>query len=784
MKKFTTLLLAIFIILLPFAATAQTFTQTNGTVNACSGNFYDSGNAGGTYTNNENSTFTICSNSGNCVRVSFSAFNIESGWDYLYIYNGPSTASPLIGTYTGLTSPGVVTSTTGCLTFRFTSDGSITSSGWAASISCVPCGGGGGGCLPNMGNCSDVACSGSFFDNGGSGGSYTNNANLTHTICGTPGNCVRVAFSAFQLESGFDNLFIYDGPTIGSPLIGTYTGSTSPGTVTSTSGCLTFRFTSDGSVALAGWNATISCVPCGGGPCGPNIANCTSTTCSGNFFDTGGAGGNYANNESITHSICSSSGNCVRVNFTAFNTEAGFDVLTIYDGPTIGSPLIGTYSGATLPGAITSSTGCLTFRFVSDGSVASSGWQASISCVACPGNFNCYINPVSNGHGSPAGFTQGCDDACSSSLIPLGFTYNICGNAYTGMYVNMNGNVTFGSPFYTFTSTGMPNNTSAVMVAPFWADVDTRSCGTVYHRANATNTIVSWHNVGYYSSQCDKLNTFQLILSNGTDALIGVGNNTAFYYQGMAWTTGSASLGVGGFGGVPATVGINANDGINYSQIGEFDRVGASYDGPHGSADGIDYLDNRCFTFPAGGCTILPVNYTSITATPVDGSYISVDWTTNSESNNAGFEVERSTDGVHFQMLKFVDGLGQDGDEAIDYQYADHDVRREVIYWYRLRQLDENGLALYSPVVQAMLTSAYKGHVEAAYPNPFEDEISFELDAQVNAVCEISLTNSIGQVVHREVKNACQGVQTLSISTENLASGIYTLSIKLDGRQI
>lgn len=181
MKTFNHWLLAIFL-LLPFGLGAQTFTQTNGTVNACSGNFYDSGNVGGTYLNGENSTFTICSNSGNCVRVSFSAFDLESGWDYLYIYNGPSTASPLIGTYTGLTSPGVVTSTTGCLTFRFTSDGSVTYSGWAASISCVPCGGGGGGCLPNIGNCSDVACSGSFYDNGGAAGNYTNGANLTHTI--------------------------------------------------------------------------------------------------------------------------------------------------------------------------------------------------------------------------------------------------------------------------------------------------------------------------------------------------------------------------------------------------------------------------------------------------------------------------------------------------------------------------------------------------------------------------------------------------------------------------
>jgi hypothetical protein len=770
--------------LLPMGMWAQTFTQTNGAANTCSGNYYDSGGAGGTYTNGENSTYTICSNSGNCIRIAFTAFDLESGWDYLYVYDGPSTASPLIGTYTGTTSPGVVTSSTGCLTFRFTSDGSITYTGWAASISCVACGAP-PSCLPNIGNCSEVSCASPYYDNGGSGGNYSNNASFTHTICGTPGNCVRVAFSSFQLESGFDFLSIYDGPTTGAPLIGTYSGTTSPGTVTSTSGCLTFRFTTDGSVTYTGWAATITCIPCGGGPCLPNIGNCTANVCSGSFFDTGGAGGNYGTNESFTQTICSNSGNCVQVNFSSFQTESGFDLLTIYDGPTTASPVLGTFSGNANPGTVTSTTGCLTFRWVTDGTVVMAGWQATISCVTCPGNFNCLINPVSNGHLFPAGFTQTCDDFCSSNLIPLGFTYNICGGAYTDMYVNMNGNITFGSSFTTFTPVGMPNTGTAVMVAPFWADVDTRGgCGTVYHRANPTNAIVTWYNVGYYNSQCDKLNTFQLIISNGFDPLIGVGNNTAFYYEGMSWTTGSASSGVNGFGGAPATAGINANDGINYSQIGEFDHAGASYDGPHGATDGIDYLDFRCFTFPAGGCAILPVNYTSITATPVENTYISLDWSTNSESNNLGFEVERSVDGVVFERLGFVDGQGQNGNAAVNYTYADRNVEREVVYWYRLKQLDGNGNHLYSPVVRAMITSAYLGHVGKAFPNPFAEEVSVELNAQVAGTCELRLVNTLGQVVRRESKEVLAGFGVMSIATDDLAGGVYTLAVSLNGRQI
>ena len=117
-------------------ANAQNYNISNTSVTTCSGNFYDSGGSGGTYGNNQNFTFTICSNNGQSPFLTFSAFALENNWDFLYIYNGPSTASPLIGTYTGTNNPGTVTATGTCITIRFTSDGSVTMAGWAASIGC------------------------------------------------------------------------------------------------------------------------------------------------------------------------------------------------------------------------------------------------------------------------------------------------------------------------------------------------------------------------------------------------------------------------------------------------------------------------------------------------------------------------------------------------------------------------------------------------------------------------------------------------------------------------
>lgn len=109
--------------------------------NACSGFFYDTGGPSGNYTNYDQSTTILCSDNGQSVIVDFTAFSLESGYDYLYIFDGQSTSSPQItgSPFTGSNSPGTITSSGTCFTFMFTSDPSVAYSGWIASISCPPC---------------------------------------------------------------------------------------------------------------------------------------------------------------------------------------------------------------------------------------------------------------------------------------------------------------------------------------------------------------------------------------------------------------------------------------------------------------------------------------------------------------------------------------------------------------------------------------------------------------------------------------------------------------------
>jgi hypothetical protein len=117
----------------------QCYTMSNTTITSCTGSLYDSGGPMNNYQNNEDYTLTIVPSAANSsVMISFSTFSLESSFDYLYIYDGNSTAAPLIGQYTGFTLPpnAMASNAAGVLTLRFTSDVSVTYAGFSAALTC------------------------------------------------------------------------------------------------------------------------------------------------------------------------------------------------------------------------------------------------------------------------------------------------------------------------------------------------------------------------------------------------------------------------------------------------------------------------------------------------------------------------------------------------------------------------------------------------------------------------------------------------------------------------
>lgn len=125
------------------SAVGQSYNMTNGSVNTCSGTFFDSGGGAGDYSNNESFTYTICPSNSSLIEVDFSFFDVEASFDQLCVYDGDNTGAPQIGCFdnsNGLSGTVLQASSstpTGCLTFEFTSDGSVTNGGWEASVNCT-----------------------------------------------------------------------------------------------------------------------------------------------------------------------------------------------------------------------------------------------------------------------------------------------------------------------------------------------------------------------------------------------------------------------------------------------------------------------------------------------------------------------------------------------------------------------------------------------------------------------------------------------------------------------
>lgn len=139
-------LLSLFLLLglaRPAALQAQTYSlPATGTTNitTCTGTLYDDGGANGAYSAYASGATTITpATAGNKVQLTFTTFSVEAGYDAVYIYDGPNTSSPLIGTYNTNTPPTTVYGTTasGALTVRLTSDGVGQYSGFSAAIACV-----------------------------------------------------------------------------------------------------------------------------------------------------------------------------------------------------------------------------------------------------------------------------------------------------------------------------------------------------------------------------------------------------------------------------------------------------------------------------------------------------------------------------------------------------------------------------------------------------------------------------------------------------------------------
>jgi SdrD B-like domain/SprB repeat len=336
---------------------ANIFCATTASINNCTGNFYDPGGVSGNTPHLNSTITTICSDLGGQIRTTFSSFALDAGFDFLYVYNGPDRTSPQVaGSPFSATSPGIITGSGNCLTFHFISDAAFDAAGWAAAISCVnACAVSGVTAMPTC-----------------AGGTYTLNGAVTFTNPPTSG-ILTVAITGGGSQ-------VFNAPFT-SPVNYSITGQTPDGALRTVTA--TFSAFPDCT------NSTTYTAPasCGSGAVVLNGATngTTVTGCSGKFADSGDIAGAYGNNENNTITFCSGNTSQISLSFNNFATQAGSDLLYVYDGPNTSAPQVpgSPFSGvgqANSPGVVSSTGTCLTFRFESNGSTTNFGWDADISC--------------------------------------------------------------------------------------------------------------------------------------------------------------------------------------------------------------------------------------------------------------------------------------------------------------------------------------------------------------------------------------------------------------------
>ncbi|MDD2872805.1 MAG: nidogen-like domain-containing protein [Azoarcus sp.] len=159
------------------------------------------------------------------------------------------------------------------------------------------------------------------------------------------------------------------------------------------------------------------------------------------------------------------------------------------------------------------------------------------------------------------------NDDGSTGVVNLGFTANFFGLSFDTVYVNNNGNVTFDQSLITYTPFDL-TSTSRQIIAPFFADVDTRVAGEAVTYGSGsyegrTAFGVNWVDVDYYSSNIEHTarNTFQLILVDRSD--VGAGDfDIVFNYDKIEWEAGTASgSDENGLGGDSARAGFSNGTG-------------------------------------------------------------------------------------------------------------------------------------------------------------------------------------------------------------------------------
>jgi Zn-dependent metalloprotease len=334
---------------------------------AYSGNFSDESGTSN-YVNNANCEWLISPPGANSITLSFTSFNTVDSNDVVMVYDSSNTSGTLLGEFYGNALPPNVTSSGGNMYVLFSSNSTNTSSGWQASYTAT-------GTANCMGTTNLTSVADTFFDGSGTTANYQDRLDCYWLIQPSGATSITLVFDSFDLEPSsqggviYDYLEVFDGPDDSYFSMGKFTGVNIPPSLTSTGGSMYLHFHTDGRTTGKGWQAHYS---------SSNNTTCSGTQIFTSLTDTitdGSDTFNYAPGSDCYFLINPSNAVSIELYFLEFSTQDSADVVTIYDGGSTSDPILGEFSGDSLPSFLYASGGEMLIHFYSNDTIEKQGFE-------------------------------------------------------------------------------------------------------------------------------------------------------------------------------------------------------------------------------------------------------------------------------------------------------------------------------------------------------------------------------------------------------------------------
>ena len=153
-------------------------------------------------------------------------------------------------------------------------------------------------------------------------------------------------------------------------------------------------------------------------------------------------------------------------------------------------------------------------------------------------------------------------------------------------------------------------------------------------------------------------------------------------------------------------------------------------------------------------------------------------WTTATEFNNSGFELQRSADGVNFSSVGFVGTKATNGNSNAMLNYEFNDVKPlSGNNYYRLKQIDKDGKNSLSQVVLIKGLKATQLSITSVYPNPVKDVLNMIIGTPVSEQVNIVVMDIAGKVLFSKSTRLLAGDNSQQLDVSKLASGTYAIKL-------